>query len=158
MIFPRRTSIRLLVPLVMLPFVVACENSATAMLIDGKDHALTLVREQPYFWQDEVRQYIVASRLPRCQRRVSLHPDRADMVPIDVYEAGNLLWALHQGERWYLVSTGECRVQDWDNTGGQLPGPAVGRFEAHAGAIVFTPAPAPPSPEPPLQQGADPAG
>ncbi|MDR0715842.1 MAG: hypothetical protein LBF50_00290 [Azoarcus sp.] len=149
MIFPRRAAVRILAPLAVLPLVTACENSATAMPIDGKNHALILVREQSYFWKDEVRQYIVASRLPHCQRRVSIHPDRTGMVPIDVYEAGDLLWALHQGGRWYLASTGECRVQDWNNTGGQPPGAAAGRFEPREGAIVFTPAPAPPSPEPP---------
>ncbi|MDR3087156.1 MAG: hypothetical protein LBU45_04315 [Azoarcus sp.] len=146
MIFPRRTfCLRTLALLAALPLLSACENnnSATAMTIDSKDHALVLVREQPLtFWKDEVTQYIVVSRLPDCQRRVKIHPGKTGMSPIAVYEAGNLLWALFQGGQWYLASTGSCKVQDWHNPAGQPPGAAVGSFEQKNGEIVFIPVPA----------------
>lgn len=146
MIFPRRHILfRAFVP-VLLPLLAACENSATSMAVESKDHALVLVREQPYFWNDEVKQYIVASRLPVCQRRVKIHPDRAAMTPVSVYEAGHLLWALNQGGRWYLASTEGCQVQDWDNPGGQPPGSAVGSFGQRDGETVFTPTASPTSP------------
>lgn len=138
-------SLRVLALLASLPLLSACENSATSMLVDGKDHALVLVREQPYFWSDEIRQFVVVSRLPRCQRRVRIHPGKEKMTPMPVYEAGDLLWALHQGGRWYLASTEECRVQDWDNASGQPPGPLVGSFEQRDGKTVFVPAPKTPS-------------
>ena len=149
MIFPRR-----LAPfhalLLALPLLTACENSVTSMMVENRDHALVLVREQPYFWNDEIEQYFVVSRLPGCQRRVKIHPDRKTMTPVVVYEAGHLLWALRQGGRWYLASTEECRVQDWDNSSGQPPGPAVGSFERRRGSkIVFTSA-AGPAPSPGL--------
>lgn len=126
--------------LAMLPLFAACENSATSMMVEGKDHALVLIREQPVFWNDQVRQRIVSSRLPDCQRRVEIHPDKVEMAPIAVYEAGHLLWALHQGARWYLVGTEECRVQDWDNPGGQPPGALVGYFDQSGGKPNFVPA------------------
>jgi len=133
-----------LVPLLLL---AACENSATSMMIENKDHALVFVREQQYFWSDEVVQYIVVSRLPDCQRRVKIHPDRAKMTPVAVYGAGHLLWALNQGGRWYLASTEGCQVQDWDNPGGQPPGAIVGSFGQRGGKNVFisaaSPAPSP---------------
>ena len=56
---------------------------------------------------------------------------------VTIYEAGHLLWALHQGERWYLASTEGCQVQDWNNAGGQPPGPAVGSFGQRGGKTVF---------------------
>ncbi|MCL2161889.1 MAG: hypothetical protein FWH56_08440 [Betaproteobacteria bacterium] len=150
MIFLRRHALfRALVPLAVLPLLVACENSATSMMIENKDHALVLVREQPYFWSDKVEQYIVASHLPDCQRRVKIHPDRAAMTPVVVYEADHLLWALNQGGRWYLASTEECLVHDWDNPGGQPPGAVVGGFVQRNGKTVFTSystAPLPPGP------------
>ena len=136
----RNALLRGLVLLAALPLLTACENSATSMIIENKDHALVLIREQPYFWSDEVGQYIVVSRLPVCQRRVEIHPDKTAMNPMDVYEAGQLLWALHQGGRWYLASTEGCQVQDWDNPGGRPPGSAVGRFGQSDGNPVFTPA------------------
>ncbi|MDO9598760.1 MAG: hypothetical protein Q7J47_13655 [Azoarcus sp.] len=122
----------------VLPLLAACENSAVAYSIEGNQHALTLIREQPYFWDDEVRQFIVAARLPHCQRKVSIHPGRTAMTEIEVFQAGDQMWALHQGPRWYLASTEECRVQDWDNAAGTPPGPLVGRFQLKDGSAVFT--------------------
>ena len=145
MIFPRRPAfLRALALVAVLPLLSACENRTGAMMIEGRNHAVILIREQRHFWRDTVEQYIVASRLPACQRKVKIHPGRTAMAPIEVYEAGDLLWALRQGGRWYLVSTVECRVQDWDNAAGEPPGRASGRFEASADKIVFIPAPVPP--------------
>ena len=143
MIFPLRPAfLRALALAAVLPLLSACENRTGAMTIDGRNHAIVLIREQRHFWRDTVEQTIVASRLPACQRKVKIHPGQTAMAPVDVYEAGDLLWALRQGGRWYLVSTGECRVQDWDNAAGEPPGRAAGRFEASADKIVFIPAPA----------------
>lgn len=111
-----------------LPLLAACENSATAYAVDSPQHALTLVREQPYFWTDHVNQFVVVSRLPVCQRKVEIHADAKALTPIDLYEAGDRLWAMRQGERWYLASTEACAVQDWVNPTGQPPGPPVGSF------------------------------
>jgi len=140
MSFPR---LRGIVLLAMLPLLAACENSAVAYSIEGKEHALTLLREQPYFWSDEVTQYIVAARLPKCQRKVSIHPDRTAMTAIDVYDAGYQMWALHQGARWYLASTENCLVQDWDNAGDAPPGALVGSFRLKDGEPAFVPSVAP---------------
>jgi hypothetical protein len=138
MTFPRRG---ILVLLTVLPFLAACENEAASMMIDGRNHALVLVREQPYFWRDTVEQFLVVSRLPECQRKAKIPPDKTAMTPIEVYEAGENLWALHQSGRWYLASTEECRVQDWNKPSDRDPGPARGRFEPRGGKIVFTPTP-----------------
>lgn len=122
----------------LIPLLAACENSAVAYSIEGNKHAITLIREQPYFWDDEVRQFVVAARLPHCQRKVSIHPGRTAMTDIEVFAAGDQMWALHQGPRWYLASTEECRVQDWDNAAGTPPGALVGRFHLKDGSPVFT--------------------
>ncbi len=126
----------------LLPLLAACENSATAYMVDGKEHALILVREQKLFWSDEVKQALIASRLPKCQKRVTIHPGERTLVAMQVYEAGDQLWALHQGSRWYLASTEVCRVQDWDNAAGKPPGRLVGSFTLKDGAPAFVSAPA----------------
>lgn len=130
--------LRCLVLAGLVPLLAACENSAVAYLVEGKDHAITLIREQSLFWDDEVKQFVVVARLPHCQRKVSLHPGRTAMTDLEVFEAGDRLWALRQGERWYLASTEECRVQDWDHPGDAPPGPAVGRFHLKDGVAVFS--------------------
>jgi hypothetical protein len=142
--------------LAVLPLLSGCENNAASMLIDDRNHSIVLIREQPYFWSDEVRQFIIVTRLPKCQRRVSIHPGTTAMTPVEVYEAGDLLWALRQGTRWYLASSEECRVQDWIDPPAAPPGRAVGRFELKDEKVVFTPAPppAPPAPPAPQQGGA----
>ncbi|MDR1062936.1 MAG: hypothetical protein LBL48_03235 [Azoarcus sp.] len=134
---------RALAVLAVLSLLAACENGATSMMIDGRNHAIVLVREQQYFWRDTVEQSIIASRLPSCQRKVKIHPGRTAMMPIEVYETGEMLWALRQGNRWYLVSTEECRVQDWRKPDDQSPGQPMGRFEPRGDKIVFIPVPAP---------------
>lgn len=132
--------LRLVLLALCAPLLVACENSATAYTLESSQHAVILVREQPYFWDKEVNQYIVVSRLPSCQRKVAIHGDAKTMTPIDVYEAGYLMWAMHQGDRWYLASTDRCLVQDWANPTGAQPGPAVGQFRAGPDKPVFVPA------------------
>lgn len=116
----------------------ACENSATAYSVEGTQHSLALVREQPYFWTSTVNQYIVASRLPDCQRRIAIHPDATMLTPMEVYPAADRLWALRQGERWYLVSTRECRVQDWRDPMPTSLGGRIGVFHLEDGKPVFT--------------------
>jgi hypothetical protein len=147
MIFPHRHILLRALVLSALPLIAACENSATSMTVDNKDHSLVLVREQPYFWNDEVKQYIVVSRLPACQRRMNIHPDKVAMTPVSVFDANHpLLWALNQGGQWYLASTEECKVQNWDAPNPQQLGSVVGRFEQRNGKTVFTPSPNPVSP------------
>ena len=53
----------------LLAVLAGCENSATSYMIDGSQHALILVREQKFVWDDELRQAVVVSRLPACQKR-----------------------------------------------------------------------------------------
>ena len=132
--------LRVLALIGLLPVLSACENSAVAYSIEGKEHALTLLREQPFFWSSEITQYIVAARLPTCQKKVLIHPGRSPMDAIEVFGAGYQMWALHQGRRWYLASTEECLVQDWENPDDAPPGELIGRFVFKGGEPVFEPA------------------
>lgn len=55
---------RIVLALALLPVLSACENTATAYMVEGSQHALVLVREQKFFWDDELKQSLIASRLP----------------------------------------------------------------------------------------------
>ena len=137
----RARALRVLAAVGLLTVLAGCENSATSYMIDGSQHALILVREQKFVWDDELRQAVVVSRLPACQKRIRIHPGSTVLVEMKIYEAGDSLWALHQGNRWYLAGTEECRLQDWDNPGNQPPGALVGRFMLEDGEPGFVPAP-----------------
>ena len=138
----RGRTLRVLAAVGLLSVLAGCENSATSYMIDGSQHALILVREQKFVWDDELRQAVVVSRLPACQKRIRIHPSSTELVEMKVYEAGDSLWALHQGDRWYLAGTEECRLQDWDNPGSQPPGKLIGSFVLKDSAPAFVPAPA----------------
>lgn len=137
--FPPRTYLLLAA---LLP-LAGCENAAVSYSIDGNREALVLIREQPWFWSSQVNQFVLASRLPECQRRVSIKPGRTDSLQMEVFEAGDRLWALHQGKAWYLASTQSCQVQDWADPPATPPGKAVGSFTYKDGVLVFVPAEAP---------------
>jgi len=120
--------------------LAGCENSAAPFMVDGSQHAISLIREQRYFWNSEVEQSLVVSRLPKCQRRYPIGPGTTESVRIDVFEAGNLLWAFRDGERWYLASTEKCLVQEWTDHPAQPPGREIGSFLRRDGELVFVPA------------------
>lgn len=138
----RARALRVLAAVGLLTVLAGCENSATSYMIDGSQHALILVREQKFVWDDELRQAVVVSRLPACQKRIRIHPGSTVLVEMKIYEAGDSLWALHQGNRWYLAGTEECRLQDWDNPGDRPPGALLGSFALKDGEPAFVPAPA----------------
>lgn len=66
---------RLLI-LAAVPLLAACEYEGAAYLIEGKDHSISLVREQRWFWSSEVEQAVVVSRMPTCMRRHEIRPGR----------------------------------------------------------------------------------
>lgn len=120
-------------------FLSGCENSATAYPIDGREHALILVREQRLPFA-AIEQFVVTSRLPVCQRRWQIQNDASPMTPMRLYAAGELLWALEQKGRWYLASTEDCKVQRWERPNPEGLGPLVGTFQEKDGQVAFVPA------------------
>ena len=126
-----------LLVLVAVPLLAACEYEGTAFLIDGKDQSITLVREQRWFWSDEVEQAVVVSRMPTCMRRHSIKSGVTGSVKMEVYEAGDALWALKQGKNWYLASTEKCEFQIWKDAPADPPGKHVGTFVRKAGKFQF---------------------
>lgn len=135
MIFRR---FRLLLPALTV-FLAGCENAAAPFMIDGSQHAISLIREQRYFWSSEVEQSLVVSRLPACQRRYPIAPGKTDSVDIEVFEAGYMLWAFRLKQRWYLAGTEKCLLQAWQDPPAEPPGREVGRFVRRDGALVFAP-------------------
>ncbi len=136
-LLPRHGSWLLLVLLALA--LAGCENASTAFMVENRNHALVWVREQRWPWAD-VEQFVLVSRLPVCQRRWRIQPDASDMTPAKVYEAGELLWAIEQKNRWYLATTEDCKVQVWPNPNPIPPGPLVGEFRHRDGKLVFVPA------------------
>ena len=136
---------RLLI-LAAVPLLAACEYEGAAYLIEGKDHSISLVREQRWFWSSEVEQAVVVSRMPTCMRRHEIRPGTTGSVKMEVFEAGDYLWALKQGKSWYLASTEKCEFQRWTEPPDEPPGRLVGTFTRKNDQLEFLPAEAPAKP------------
>ncbi|MEZ5612807.1 MAG: hypothetical protein R3E33_04845 [Rhodocyclaceae bacterium] len=131
--------LKALLPALLALTLTACENAAAPYMIDGAAHAITLVREQRWFWSSEVEQALVVSKMPKCQRRFAIRPGTTDTLKIEVYSAGDELWALHDRRYWYLASPEKCRVQEWTDPPAAPPGREVGAFMMRDGGVVFEP-------------------
>lgn len=137
----------ILLPLALLPVLAGCVNDAASFQIEGKDNALTLVREQRWFWKPEVDLSVTASRLPDCQRR---HP--MGVAPVDasveVWQTGPGTFLLKRGKLVYLAETQTCegfQKVDVDQLPGGM-GNKLGVFQVQGGKLSFVPAPPPPAP------------
>jgi hypothetical protein len=133
----------LLLCLLSVPLLSACENNVAAYEIEGRNHSITLVREQAYPFAGEVRQALVAARFPDCQRRFDIEPGKPEHVKMEIWQLRDRLFVARQGNIWYAIGTDKCQVQKMDPTGSQPPGQLVGSFHFKDDALVFEKAAAP---------------
>lgn len=96
------------VPLVAIVSLSGCINDAASLQIDGKEHSLTVVREQSLPWEKRVDLYVVVARMPDCQRRHRLKSAGVSASAVDVYSPEIGTYYLQQGGRTYSVETATC--------------------------------------------------
>lgn len=122
--------------------LAGCENDAASYQIDGKEHALILMRDQRYFWSDNTELNVVVSRLPDCQRRYPLNSAPLPKAQLSVYEVAPTQYQLQQGDHWYLADTGGCTLQPME-AAPDAPGKLIGTFDRKDDRLRFIPATAP---------------
>lgn len=98
----------ILLPLVALPVLTGCINDAASLQIDGKDHSLTVVREQRLPWEQRVDLFVVVARMPDCQRRHHMKASSISASTVDVLSPEVGTYYLQQGARTYSVETATC--------------------------------------------------
>jgi len=131
-----RTIIKLAGLVVSAALLSGCENDAASFQIDGKDHALTLIREQPYFWSDNTKLGLVVARMPECQRRHPLKPAPLPQAQVSVYEIVPGQYQVQQGKNWYAVETQGCTLQALPEEPAP-PGKVLGTFDRKDGRLKF---------------------
>jgi len=87
-----------------------------------------------------VEQAVVVSRMPTCLRRHDIKSGVTGSVKMEVFEAGDYLWALKQGKSWYLAGTEKCEFQRWKDAPAEPPGKLVGTFTRKNDKLEFVPA------------------
>ena len=140
-----RKSLIVLMSIMMSSMLAGCVDDSASYLIDGRDHVLTVRRQQPYFWKDQVAVTVLAARLPDCQRLhelASVGP--AETLRIDVFASDNNTFNVRMGNRLWQLETNSCEgmteLQDDPNAD---VGQAVGSFTVKDGKMVFTPVASP---------------
>jgi len=133
-----RKSYRLL-PLVAVLLLSGCLQDAASYQFPEKDHAITLMRNQPWFWLDTVNIEVIAIRLPDCNDGISVKavPRDASLVlhqAPDVYPEP--IFILAAGKRHFAISTLSCRVQQFEEAPAEL-GERVGQFREKDGKFRF---------------------
>ncbi|MDC8758107.1 hypothetical protein [Janthinobacterium fluminis] len=128
----------------MTVLLAGCVDDSASYYIDGRDHALTLRRQQGYFWKDEAAVSLVASHLPECQRlhRLTTTEASGDLKG-EVFSAGDGNWYLRLGGQLWQVETNTCNsLTELENDPKADLGQPVGSFVVVDGKLVFEALPA----------------
>ena len=113
-----------------------CANDSASFLIDGREHAVTLLRLQPYFWNKKTELDLIVARFPDCQRRHKLKPAMDGDIRAELFETGPGAFVLKRGSEWYVMETTSCGLQEAaapTQTGAR----PVGVFDASSGRLKF---------------------
>lgn len=98
----------LLLPLLAVPLLAACVNDGATYEIDNsREHVLSLIREQPQFWNNKVNLFLVVSRMPVCLRRHSLGIG-TDKTRVEVWQVPSGAFIVRVGKRLYATETQTC--------------------------------------------------
>lgn len=115
--------------------LAGCGQQQVGYQIDGRNHSLSVTRDQPYPMADwEV--YLVVSRFPECQRRHKLKSSAADGFKMDVYRVQPGVYILNRGKLWFVAETKECQMQQYKEPPPE-PGELIGTFVTKDGELTW---------------------
>lgn len=128
----------LILPLLAVPLLSACVNDGATYEIDNtREHVLSLIREQPYFWDSKVNLYLVVSRMPACMRRHSLGTGTATSR-VEIYQVPSGAFIIKLGKRLYATETQTCEsFAKMDAEPAEGMGKLMGTFRLKKGELVF---------------------
>ena len=128
----------LLLPLLALPLLTACVNDGATYEIDNtREHVLSLIREQPYFWDSKVNLYLVVSRMPACMRRHNLGA-ATDKTKVEVYQVPSGAFIIKVGKKMFATETQTCEsLAKMDGEPAEGMGQMMGTFRVKKGQLVF---------------------
>lgn len=119
-----------------------CLQDTASYSFPEKDHAITLVRNQTWFWQDTVDLEVIVIRLPKCNGGMTIK-DVPLKTNVGFYQAPDEypepIFLLKSGKRVFAVSTQSCRVQAFNEAPDDL-GEKLGEFRVKDEVFQFVPA------------------
>lgn len=128
---------KMLIPMMAL-LLAGCSRDSASYFVDGRGHALTVTREQEYFWSDHMTVSLIVARLPDCQRRHVLAP----IAPngIDVFASSDDIWTLRSGSATWRVDVNTCELTNEtpaDQRGDEPGGERAGSFVVRSDGLHF---------------------
>ncbi|MER2540854.1 MAG: hypothetical protein ABTQ26_16580 [Azonexus sp.] len=128
----------LFLSLLALPLLSACVNDGATYEIDNtREHVLSLIREQPYFWDSKVELFMVVSRMPACMRRHPMGTGTA-ASKIEIYQVPSGAFIVKVGKRMYATETQNCvNFVKMDAEPPEGMGKLMGTFREKKGELVF---------------------
>lgn len=98
----------LLAAVLAVPLLSACVDDRASWSIDGtREHALSVIREQPLFWDKKVNLYVVVSRMPACNRRHALGAG-SENTRVEIYQVPSGAFVVKAGKRMYATESQTC--------------------------------------------------
>jgi hypothetical protein len=133
-----RNSLSLL-PFVAVLSLTGCVQDTASYIFPEKDHAITLVRNQTWFWKDTVNIDVIALRLPVCDG--AMHVEEVPRSgKFAFYKAPDEypepIFILKIGKQLYAISTQSCQVQKFKEAPADL-GEKLGVFSEKDGNFQF---------------------
>lgn len=128
----------LLLPLLAVPLLAACVNDGATYEIDNtREHTLSLIREQPYFWDSKVDLFLVVARMPACLRRHSLGTG-TEKTRVEVWQVPSGAFIIRVGKRLFVTETQTCEgFAKLDAEPVEGMGELKGVFRVRKGELVF---------------------
>lgn len=128
----------LILPFLALPLLSACVNDGASYEIDGtREHVLSLIREQPYFWDKKVNLYMVVSRMPTCMRRHGMGSG-TETTKVEVYQVPSGAFVIRSGKRLYATETQTCEsFAKMESEPVEGIGKLMGTFRVKKGELIF---------------------
>jgi hypothetical protein len=128
----------LILPFLALPLLSACVNDGATYEIDGtREHVLSLIREQHYFWDKKVSFYMVVSRMPSCMRRHSMGTG-TETTKVEVYQVPSGAFIIRSGKRLYATETQTCEgFAKMESEPVEGMGKLMGTFRVKKDKLVF---------------------
>ncbi|MBT9521378.1 MAG: hypothetical protein IV101_10845, partial [Dechloromonas sp.] len=118
--------------------LTACVNDGATYEIDNtREHVLSLIREQPYFWDSKVELYLVVSRMPACMRRHSLGAG-TEKTRVEVYQVPSGAFIIKAGKKMFATETQTCEsFAKMDSEPPEGMGQLMGTFRVKKDELVF---------------------
>jgi len=114
--------------------ISGCVNDSASYVINGNEHTLTVRAQQDWFWQDDVTLRLIASRLPDCQRQMTLGSVPSQGLNVEVFASGQDIYTLRAGNLAWHVDTRSCAPLAVPPS---VAGPNLGVFRLQGDDLVF---------------------